>query len=1674
MNSKRVNNVISLLINEIKTNEQPESAKELAKEKGINVAKSFLNINHSGENLPCERPKRNCPAENGHARKSDHGVSSQEEQKTTPNKDNLNEDNLDDDVIGEKEKAALEFYDERIDIFEEEYVNKKYRYYTKNCDSSLCCCGCFIPVCYQSQRHETYVNQYRSLYAVNVRIDDKRVIYEHEINAADNSGDGKRSHQHGHPKIPPPEKKMTEEKSHNEPTKNESSENKYLSQIYSFLNSSYIKSSFESKPENGQNKKKRRHLSSRKAYGYLVRKFKKVAIECDLYLEEIQVQNENEKFIVQMFGRNSVTLKKLYRKKNMIDHYFFLLILFNILSNLPYTIIPIQKFVDICDSYITRGVKLLMKLNASHYGRKKRIHKIYFESVFYLFVSIWNKHYFDFSLSNTMVILNFFYKIYIILKKLEIRNVNLFDNIYVLCASYVNKINSMLWFSTYLIIKRMLIDECEIKIIKKKKTFLILPIFIDIIKILDVYDEIIKKTNISSLVKLYEELKLFLLFFFHKLLYNLITEQDMLPRNIFKYLQINNNIASNRRRRSGRGDDSHRRESSELHNSFYKYTNSINENFVFFSFFENFCLFNNFTEREKTNDFYSSLSLSFNSINSTSSSNENDQRRGSKYAKGHAELPEHGYNNTFRQNEESEKSSQIIRMHKHKIDILDMEYNHFFIHKYKNENKFILLIKSYFNDYLCALVNSLYIYSKIIYSDRKYCAAEGNDDGGPGEGHHKEGSNSGTENQLNKNEEGNKMGEQRGDLHESSPLVVSSAVLSSGPPGEKRHDGEENCSVDGKLGAMVLDADKMAPIDIGATDVTELQVRPGEVDEFHLIHRQKVQKQEDNAPKGTGKKRKTGKFPHAHAKIVNALTSFVEVIYKNIFKKVIKKIHTCKSISDLKLYSYIEKIYSNDTYYCLKKRLKKFCFVLFFSVTLKNLIKSYVYKIKKEKVNKNNLEDFQSILIYDTCSFIKIYNQLSEANCKDFFSNKYINFLVYIKNILTLPRQKLLLFPVKNRHFFFYIRSKRVDIHFDSFVEECKLKNQQMSGEKTLPKIFQQDYYILPNSRNSQISRTKYYAADEADHPRKNILEQAIYNIFQSLNPFSKVQRRSDADSYSGWDANQEYSSIRSVHHRGKDPYDSPTSVDTDGFVQEWKKKGINKEERRRKKEEEEKKKNYEHGQVESDAERRNIPASQSEIMNNSGSEKKKSATSSRTSEGEQCDGVTAQESQGSVSSGERKSEDDNSGVERHSYNEHSYSSQSDVSSLHSGDLEEQKFTQGKSSVSPFEMTPEEKKYCMKVYMKNSSEQFDRKVMILKNDKIYFYNSEYAISYDSFYFLMEIKKIYSCDGFFDSLINSQRISVVNSTYSSTEDEEFNSRSAGSLSSESGWQKCGFDAKIIFHNSLRKNIQLMFIDESYEKMVSRINSSLVHETDRTFAYTQLSYDEGVERDLLSHYLQLNVNEQGDSSKSSSSNESNSAFSNGESRGGSSSDRPSDTPSDAQSDRPGDSHNGGFVEETEEGSFRDATRSYEKFQSSHEGEDPHSAGEKCAHPTDAPDGENLLNKILEDNQNLLQGNKNETQGKLKRYPNLIEYKYSSSTTDIYIRQRKYFAKKKKIKVRKENKMKLFKNIDKNDIYNLFYEEICRLCKKKNNNISKTNSDDLFFHKYVNKLYHTANLG
>ncbi|CRG94379.1 conserved Plasmodium protein, unknown function [Plasmodium gallinaceum] len=1454
---------------------------------------------------------------------------------------------------------------------------------------------------------------------------------------------------------------MLEEKNNSEQCKNENYENKYLSQFYSFLNSNYIKNTFENKLEYSSDIKKK-HISCRKAYKYLIRKFKKVAIESDLYLEEIEIRNGNEKLIIQLFGKNSVTLKKLYKKKKLIDHYFFLLILFNVLSNLPYSITPIQKFINICDSYTNYGINLLMDLNWKFYRKRKKIHKIYFEPVFHLLILLWNNHYFHISLSNTLIILTFFYKMYIILKKLQIRNVNLFDNIYILCSSYVNKINSMLWFSIYLIIKRMLIDECEIKIMKKKKTYLILPIFTDIIKILDVYDEIIKKTNINPLVKLYEELKLFLFFFFHKLLYNLIIEQNMIPQNIFKYLQINNNFLSNKKKKYNKliSYNCKNKKQSEIYNSYYKYTNSINENFIFLSFIENFCLFNSFTE-DKTNYSFSSLSFSFNSINSSSLSNENELVNKKK----REDLKDENVpDNIFSKNE---KPFQIIKMCKNKIEILNMQYSHFFIHKCKNENKYILLIKSYFNDYLCALVNSLYIYSKTIYSpknfkksnkDKKYNELQINE---------KKQTNEDTNNEM---EDDSNQKVNKNIMNNKKEIVEEFNEKKNIETTEKENienDNEKNLfngeRIDDLYYQEYVKIDNNFFFEINNNNPDKYAMSDNDsINEFNMIHNQKIQnpyKLMEN------KKEKKKKFGENKTKIFNILISFIEVIYRNIFKKILKKINNSKSIIELKLYSYIEKIYEYNTYYCLKNRLKKFCFILFFSVTLKNLIKEYICKINKEKVNKNTFENFQSTLIYDTCSFIKIYNQLIEIDFKDFFDNKYINFLIYLKNILTLPSDKLLHLPIKNKYFFYYISNKRIDINFNNFIEDYKLKNAIIENKKINNENNSENNSLSSNNLNVQFEERK---KEKKIIENKDKGEKKEDNTLSSINPLNKKKINNSHDCLSRKEANEEKECNNMKTESNEiNIYNDMSDIDNEEFSENEKKSifsqnennvnikypsnsgnnsEINKNEKKKKKDihyldeiETIRKCDLDNPSSDKSIFKKNKNNSFVENENNSFIENENNSfienennlfienknnlfIENKNNLNYETD--TSKTYNENLNVKERKKKNTNSLNQSEDEIDKDY----DISSIYSEEFDYKKKIKKKNTL--FEMNEDEIKNCIKVYIKNANGQFDRKILILKDDKIYFYNSENSISYDSFYFLMEIKKIYSYDGFFDSLISSQKLNIVNSTNSSSTDDDvdFYSKNKESFSSESEWQKCGFDAKIIFHNSLRKNIQLMFIDQDYEKFVTKINNVLVQERDRNYEYVNLSYDKNIENQMISEYLNNNIKTEENKEKYFST-KSNSISEN-----------------ESSDYKDSNQYNNNKLVNTDN-----------KYDSSQ---------------NDIEENENILNNILNDNKDILEKKNNSTNNS-QTYINFEEYRYSSSTTDIYIKEKNYFSKKQKIKVKKENKMKLFKNINKNDIYNLFFEEIYRLYKNKNNNISKKNSDDLFFYKSVNKLYFTINL-
>ena len=54
-------------------------------------------------------------------------------------------------------------------------TNKKKKEVRKS-DASLCCPGCFTPLCHESQRHERYFNQYRAVAVQNCVVDESRTV----------------------------------------------------------------------------------------------------------------------------------------------------------------------------------------------------------------------------------------------------------------------------------------------------------------------------------------------------------------------------------------------------------------------------------------------------------------------------------------------------------------------------------------------------------------------------------------------------------------------------------------------------------------------------------------------------------------------------------------------------------------------------------------------------------------------------------------------------------------------------------------------------------------------------------------------------------------------------------------------------------------------------------------------------------------------------------------------------------------------------------------------------------------------------------------------------------------------------------------------------------------------------------------------------------------------------------------------------------------------------------------------------------------------------------------------------------------------------------------------------------------------------------------------------------
>ncbi|GAB4839621.1 hypothetical protein Ancab_029144 [Ancistrocladus abbreviatus] len=67
-----------------------------------------------------------------------------------------------------------EFYDSELDDKDELWVSSKRK--GQYSDAVLSCPACFTILCYESQRHETYVTQYRAVFVVNCKVKNMQVL----------------------------------------------------------------------------------------------------------------------------------------------------------------------------------------------------------------------------------------------------------------------------------------------------------------------------------------------------------------------------------------------------------------------------------------------------------------------------------------------------------------------------------------------------------------------------------------------------------------------------------------------------------------------------------------------------------------------------------------------------------------------------------------------------------------------------------------------------------------------------------------------------------------------------------------------------------------------------------------------------------------------------------------------------------------------------------------------------------------------------------------------------------------------------------------------------------------------------------------------------------------------------------------------------------------------------------------------------------------------------------------------------------------------------------------------------------------------------------------------------------------------------------------------------------
>ncbi|PKA55028.1 hypothetical protein AXF42_Ash003665 [Apostasia shenzhenica] len=88
-----------------------------------------------------------------------------------------------------------EFYDPLLDEKDQQWLNKQRK--GRSSDAVLSCPACFTTLCFDCQRHEKYLTQYRAMFVVNCHIKNDQILREQRKM----KGKSKKKEDYGEPQL---------------------------------------------------------------------------------------------------------------------------------------------------------------------------------------------------------------------------------------------------------------------------------------------------------------------------------------------------------------------------------------------------------------------------------------------------------------------------------------------------------------------------------------------------------------------------------------------------------------------------------------------------------------------------------------------------------------------------------------------------------------------------------------------------------------------------------------------------------------------------------------------------------------------------------------------------------------------------------------------------------------------------------------------------------------------------------------------------------------------------------------------------------------------------------------------------------------------------------------------------------------------------------------------------------------------------------------------------------------------------------------------------------------------------------------------------------------------------------------------------------------------------------